>query len=108
MGYLETDSYEMKWTDLAGHAMLCTGAWNPDLQSNEEVGEWQREKEARQIARSLPSDLVFLAMNNPRAAFWPVHKRLEGDAWFQSPDKLLVERVIEIIHAKKSTASNLN
>lgn len=101
MGYLERDGTYVKWTDLAGHAMLCAGAWTPDLQSHAEVKDWQREKEARQIVESLPKNLVFLAMNDPGAAFWEINNRLQGDRWTQQPEKLLVERVIEIIQSKK-------
>ncbi|MEM9318156.1 MAG: hypothetical protein AAGA70_04030 [Pseudomonadota bacterium] len=102
MGFLDVDNTDMKWTDQAGDAMILAGAWTSDLQSHQEIAEWEREKEARRIAKSLPSDLVFLAMNNPRAAFVQLHKRLSGDAWHQMADKRLIDRVIELIQAKNS------
>lgn len=104
LGYLEASEREMRWTDLAGSAMLWTGVWTPDFQSHHDVKGWTREKEARQIAKNLSSDLVLLVLTDPKAAFWPIYQSLCGEAWTEMPDKLLVERVTEIIQSKNEPA----
>lgn len=108
LGFLSVSSHGVAWTDLAGPAMLNAGAWTPDLQSHAEIAELELEEEALRLARGLPSDLVTLARANPEAAFWPVHRSLEGDAWWQMPDKRLVERIIELVHSRKVLGGTWN
>jgi len=96
LGYLESSEHGVLWTDLAGPAMLCAGAWNPEFHSHQEVKDYDREILAQKIAKNLDNDLLLLAQTDERAAFWPIYNSLSGEAWWQAVDKLLVERVIEI------------
>ena len=96
LGYLTSADDGYRWTDLAGPAMLCAGAWTPDFRSHAEVRDEERDAQARRIVSELPNDLRKLAQTDPIGAYWPVHNALSGPAWHQIPDKALVERVIEL------------
>lgn len=37
LGYLNVLEQGFSWTDKAGHAMLCAGAWNPEFQSHKDI-----------------------------------------------------------------------
>ncbi len=100
LGYLKSSENRFFWTDLAGTAMSCAGAWNPDFHSVQDVEEYERETSALEIVKNLDCDLVILAKADARAAFWPILNSLSGEAWYQTADKLLVERVIEIVRSR--------
>lgn len=100
LGYLNRTEGEVFWTDKAGQAMLCVGAWNPDFQSRDDVNAWQQEKNARKTAAEMSTDLRMLAINNPRTAFLPVFHSLSSGKWYNLPDNFGVERAIETMHSK--------
>jgi len=97
LGYLEFSEHGLLWTDLAGPAMLCAGAWNPEFHSHQEVEDCERETLAHKIAKDLDRDLFLLAKADEEAAFWLIYNSLSGNDWWKTADTLLVERVIEII-----------
>ncbi len=100
LGYLKSSENGLLWTDLVGPAMLCAGAWNPKFHSHQEVEDYERETLAQKIANNLDRDLLLLAQTDQREAFWPIYYNLCGEAWYQTADKLLVERVIEIARSR--------
>ena len=100
LGYLTISDHGYCWTDKVSQAMLCIGAWNTDVQSLQDIKDLENEISAREIASNLSSDLLVLARSNPDAAFGPILRSLEPEFWYnEGVDKLVVERVIEIVHS---------
>jgi len=100
LGYLTISDHGYCWTDKVGQVMLCIGAWNNDFQSLQDIKDLERENCAREIASNLSSDLLVLARSNPDAAFGPLFRSLQPEFWYnEGVDKLVVERVIEIVHS---------
>lgn len=100
LGFLKVSDHGFCWTDEVGQAMLCIGAWNNEFQSHQEIKKFKTENRAREIASSLDSDLLVLARSNPDAAFGPIYRSLLDECWYHDqPDRLLVERIIEIVHS---------
>lgn len=107
LGYLEAGDGKLRWTS-GGSGKAVRRRLEPRSSIPEDVEEWRREKEARQIAKTLSSGLVLIALTNPEAAFWPIYNSLCGEIWTQKPDKLLVERVIEVIRLKNAPSGGTN
>jgi hypothetical protein len=103
LGYLTSTDQGVIWTDCAAAAMLFACAWNPDLRSVDDTAKLDLDHQAQEVIRALDNTLLRLAQSDPDAAFWPIFYSLCGESWVDNPNRLLVERIIELAQSKRPT-----